>query len=229
MNRLERLYAIAEELRAAAPRLLTVSRLAAQHQVSERTIQRDLQSLLASGLPVRWQEGRGGGWTVDPTMSLAPINLSAEEASALLLSVLGADPHTPLAQAAHSALAKIRGVLTSQTLDALNGWQQRVVSKAASEPTPADDVLEVIQRSVSSLTAVELDYRDAEQRVSSRVVEPVGLLIASSQWYLIAFCRSRQAIRGFRLDRVLKASLGNEKVRHRDLREVLSAEGMELR
>lgn len=227
MNRLERLYALAEDLRAAAPRLLTVSTLAARYQISERTIQRDLQSLLASGLPVRWQDGRGGGWTVDAAMSLAPINLTAEEASALLLSVLGADVHTPLAQAAHSGLAKIRAVLTSQTLNAVETWRQRVVGKAEKEP--AAEVLNVLQQAVSELFAVELSYQDAEQRPSVRVVEPIGLLTASAQWYLIGYCRSRQAVRGFRLDRVLSATLLGENVQHRDLREVLSAEGMELR
>ncbi|MFF9409701.1 alpha/beta hydrolase fold domain-containing protein [Streptomyces anandii] len=41
---------------------------------------------------------------------------------------------------------------------------------------------------------------DSAGRESDRVVEPVGLLTAGGRWYLIAWCRTRQARGGFRLD-----------------------------
>ncbi|MGW4007640.1 HTH domain-containing protein [Streptomyces sp. KPB2] len=49
MNRTPRLYALVEELRAAAPRTLTVAALAARFEVSTRTVQRDLQALMEAG------------------------------------------------------------------------------------------------------------------------------------------------------------------------------------
>ncbi|MER0449459.1 HTH domain-containing protein [Streptomyces sp. Edi4] len=61
MNRTARLYWLVEELRAAAPRPLTVAALAARCEVSTRTVQRDLQTLMETGVPVRTMTGRGGG------------------------------------------------------------------------------------------------------------------------------------------------------------------------
>ncbi|MFE3284142.1 helix-turn-helix transcriptional regulator, partial [Streptomyces sp. NPDC059233] len=72
MNRTTRLYALVEELRANAPRPVTVAALAARFEVSTRTAQRDLQALMESGVPVRTTPGRGGGWTIDPAMTLPP-------------------------------------------------------------------------------------------------------------------------------------------------------------
>lgn len=70
MNRTARLYALVEDLRAVAPRPLTVAALATRFEISTRTVQRDLQTLLETGVPVRSIPGRGGGWSIDPEMTL---------------------------------------------------------------------------------------------------------------------------------------------------------------
>ncbi|MEU2923476.1 HTH domain-containing protein [Streptomyces sp. NPDC007251] len=76
MNRTARLYALVEELRAAAPRPLTVAALASRFEISTRTVQRDLQALLETGVPVRTTPGRGGGWSIDPAMTLPPMHFT---------------------------------------------------------------------------------------------------------------------------------------------------------
>ena len=55
MNRTARLYALVEELRAAAPRQMTVAALAARFEVSTRTVQRDLQVLIVQFRDLRVQ------------------------------------------------------------------------------------------------------------------------------------------------------------------------------
>ena len=65
VNRTERLYAIAEELRAAGPSGRTGSWLARRLEVSTRTIKRDIDALLQAGLPLWAQAGRGGGYVLD--------------------------------------------------------------------------------------------------------------------------------------------------------------------
>ncbi len=83
MTRTDRLYALVEELRSAAPRPRTVAQLAARFEVSSRTIQRDLQALMHAGVPLRAAAGRTGGWFVDPVMTLPPINFTATEITAI--------------------------------------------------------------------------------------------------------------------------------------------------
>ena len=51
MNRTDRLYALVEELRAAAPRARSAHRLAERFEVTVRTIQRDLLALQEAGVP----------------------------------------------------------------------------------------------------------------------------------------------------------------------------------
>ena len=61
MNRTDRLYALAEELRAVAPRPRSARRLAQHFEVSTRTIERDLAALQQAGVPIWATSGPGGG------------------------------------------------------------------------------------------------------------------------------------------------------------------------
>ncbi|XVV05224.1 HTH domain-containing protein [Actinosynnema sp. CA-248983] len=60
MNRIDRLYALVEELRAAGSRGRTARQLAARFEVSVRTIERDLSALGQAGVPLATKQGRTG-------------------------------------------------------------------------------------------------------------------------------------------------------------------------
>src|SRR3954468_14886422 len=65
VNRTDRLYAIAEELRAARqPR--TATWLAERFEVTTRTVKRDISALQQAGTPVWAAPGPGGGYVLDP-------------------------------------------------------------------------------------------------------------------------------------------------------------------
>ena len=70
MNRIDRLYALVEELRAAGPRGRTARQLAEHFEISVRTIERDLSALGQAGVPLATRTGRTGGYSLDRSMSL---------------------------------------------------------------------------------------------------------------------------------------------------------------
>ncbi|GAA4547022.1 helix-turn-helix transcriptional regulator [Amycolatopsis samaneae] len=218
MNRTARLYALVEELRAAAPRPLTVAALATRFEVSARTVQRDLQTLMAADVPVRAVPGRGGGWAIDPETTLPPIHLTAGEASALTAVLAAAGATTPYAGAARTAAQKIAAAMTGPASAAARDLAARVLAL----PAPGDRaVRDAVERAVTGHGVLRLSYTDASGRESVRVVEPAGLLTARGQWYLVAWCRERRAGRGFRLDRIVAAAPTGERARPHDLAELL--------
>jgi predicted DNA-binding transcriptional regulator YafY len=93
MNKTERMYALVEEL-------------ARRFEVSTRTIERDLAALQQAGVPIWATNGRRGGYSLDATMTLPPLNFTPSEAAALVVAMAVAGP-TPLGQAARSGLSKI--------------------------------------------------------------------------------------------------------------------------
>ncbi|MGP3974076.1 helix-turn-helix transcriptional regulator [Streptomyces sp. 8N114] len=218
MNRTARLYALVEELRAAAPRPLTVAVLAAQFEVSRRTVQRDLQALMEAGVPVRTTPGRGGGWSIDPEMTLPPIHFTADEASALAVALAAVDASAPYAGAARTAAQKIAASMTGPASAAAHELAARIVAV----PSPNNSAVRAaVEQALTTNAVLWLSYTDAAGRESDRVVEPAGLLTADGRWYLIAWCRTRRAGRGFRLDRITAAAPTSEQAQSHDLAELL--------
>ncbi|WP_225096302.1 YafY family protein [Streptomyces sp. CoH27] len=218
MNRTPRLYALVEELRAAAPRSLTVAALAARFEVSTRTVQRDLQALMEAGVPVRTTSGRGGGWSIDPAMTLPPVRFTAGEAAALVAALAVADASAPYTGAVRTASQKIAASMTGPASTAA----QQLAARIVALPTrTVESVRTAVEQALTDGTVLRLSYVDAAGQESDRAVEPAGLLTADGKWYLIAWCRTRQAGRGFRLDRITAAAPTGEQARPHDLADLL--------
>jgi proteasome accessory factor B len=214
VNRTARLYALVEELRAAAPRSLTVAALAARLEVSTRTVQRDLQALMETGVPVRTTPGRGGGWSIDPAMTLPPIHFTPDEAAVLAAALAGADGSV----SARTAFQKIAAVLNGPATAAAGELAARIVAL----PSRTDaQVRAAVHEALATNTVVLLTYTDASGQQTDRAVEPAGLLTTDGRWYLIGWCRTRRAGRGFRLDRIVSVTNTAERVQPRDLNGLL--------
>tara|TARA_R110002096_G_scaffold239101_1_gene430692 strand:+ start:51649 stop:52293 length:645 start_codon:yes stop_codon:yes gene_type:complete len=112
MRRTERLFAIAEALRARRTGI-TAEELADRFEVSIRTIYRDLDSLRASSLPIFGERGRGGGLVLDGSYSLPPVNFTAREAAILVTAGrwLERARLIPFVNTLRSAIDKVQGAL----------------------------------------------------------------------------------------------------------------------
>jgi len=221
MNRTDRLYALVEELRARAPRMVRAVALAQHFEVSTRTIERDLLALQEAGVPIWAQPGPGGGYGLNVETTLPPLNLTPAEAAALAtaLAALGA---MPLTGAGRSALQKLTAVMASASRDtAAQLLTQIRVVQGPHGPTTAA-VSDVVQQALIASVAVELTYRDAQGCETVRIVELAGLFSTHHGWYLAAWCRLRQAPRAFRLDRIAQATLTREPITPRSLDAVLA-------
>ncbi|MFE0104885.1 helix-turn-helix transcriptional regulator [Streptomyces sp. NPDC059009] len=99
---------------------------------------------------------------------------------------------------------------------------QELAARIVALPSRTDmSVRDAVEASLTTHTVLRLSYVDATGRQSDREVEPAGLLTADGRWYLIAWCRARQAGRGFRLDRIAAAATTTERARAHDLTALL--------
>lgn len=207
MNRTDRLYALVEELRAAAPGHRSTTWLAARFEVSGRTIERDLSALQQAGVPIYATPGRRGGYAIDTQHTLPPLNLSAAEVAAIA-TALAVDSSTPFTHAGRSALQKILAVLREVDADGARELARRVrlFDSRPGRPRPPA----VVEHAIVQRRVLELDYVDKAGTPTVRVVEPVAVLGVQPNWYLWAWCRLRDAPRAFRLDRIRGAVMSDE-------------------
>ncbi|HET6394904.1 MAG TPA: WYL domain-containing protein [Blastococcus sp.] len=212
MNRTDRMHAVAEELRRAGPSGRTARRLAAWLEVSPRTIKRDVAALQQTGVPIWATGGPGGGYVLDAAATLPPVNLTPAQAVAVAVALAGATD-APFATDGRTALEKVLDVMGPGAREEAERLGGRVwVRGGRQRPGPAAVVEEALLRR----RVVSIRYRDGEGSVSRRRVEPHLLARTGDRWYLIAWCRDRQAPRWFRWDRLEAADLTTEAARERD-------------
>lgn len=212
MNRTERQNALVAELRSVAPRPRSAHDLAERFKVSVRTLERDISVLRRSGVPVWPVPGRRGEYALDPSRQLAPVQLTVAEAVTVSVALEQLrDPE--LAESARAALAKVRVAMPNVDVAAAH-----TVAERARLVPPGDEVPKlpsvpmVLQEALAAERVVDIDYVDAGGAVTHRTVEPIGFVGSRTSWHLLAWCRLRHGVRGFRLDRVRGARIGTERV-----------------
>lgn len=215
MNRTDRLYGIVEDLRAAAPLRRSARQLAARYEVSVRTIERDISALQQVGVPIYADTGRRGGYAIDPARTLPPLNFTPAEAVAVSVALRQATG-SPFARAADSALRKIVAAMPAQEATAARELAGRVGFMSSVLPTPAP-VPVTVEDAVAARHVLRIDYVDKHGNATEREVEPVMLLAGPEAWFLVAWCRLRDELRAFRLDRVVTACDTGQPVPARDI------------
>ena len=220
MNRTERLYAIAEALRAAGDDGRTSAWLADRFEVTPRTIKRDITALQQAGRPVYGLGGRGGGYRMEAAATLPPIAFTSGEAIAIatLMSVQG---DVPYAAEGRRALAKVLEAMVPGGASGAATIARRVWTRPDPGRRSTSRSTQVLEEAVARQVVVVIDYVDgAGAGTRRRPVEPMGFAHTRGSWYLMGWCRWRRAGRWFRLDRVVRADLTTQPAPPRDLTEV---------
>lgn len=198
MHKAERLFQLVILLRRS--RTITARDLADQLGVSERTIYRDIQSLVLSGVPV---EGEAGvGYILRRDFDLPPLMFTSEEAQALLLGarMVQAWGDADLEAAARGALDKVRAVASRAMLDALDS-QTILVPDFHIDPIVRKR-LGIVRRGILEQRKIRFEYTRADGERAERTVRPLGLFYWGNTWSFAAWCELRRAFRNFRVDRM---------------------------
>jgi predicted DNA-binding transcriptional regulator YafY len=201
MNRLDRLYALVEELRAAGPPGRTARRLAEHFEVSVRTIERDILALQEAGVPISGQLGRRGGYVLDRSMSLPPLNFTPAEAVALAVGLRRLDD-TPWARDARTALLKVLAAMPAAAASRARTLADGVRLLVQPISPPDQAISDAVVRAVEDATPILIDYLDVGGRPTEREIEPHHVMLGPNGSYVTGWCRLRHDERVFRIDRI---------------------------
>lgn len=183
-------------------RVITAEQIAAHFEISMRTVYRDIAALGEAGVPIVAEAGVG--YSLARGYHMPPVMFTEEEAAAL---VIGAEVTEQVAdeslkRSIRGALLKIRSVLPADRRDYVARLEQTVnvyfgrASRLGSDLMPMQEA--VVRRKCLSLRYNAKGLGE----ITERVVEPLGMVFYARQWHLIAWCRLRNEMRDFRLDRV---------------------------
>ena len=208
MSRTGRLFQLMDALRGNR-RPVTAATLAAQLRVSERTIYRDVQTLMELGAPL---EGEAGvGYMLRAGFFLPPLMFGADELEALVLGArwVRGQGDAGLRQAASSALAKIA---TATPRDLRDSMAETSLWVPIDPNAAADDTfVQCARLAIRHEHKMRLAYSDEHGRESERVVWPFALAYFDNKRLLAAWCEMRAALRHFRIDRIRHAEAVTER------------------
>jgi predicted DNA-binding transcriptional regulator YafY len=199
VNRTDRLYALVEELRAVAPRPRSARWLAERFEVSVRTVERDISALQQAGVPIWAESGRNGGYCVTREHTLPPVNFTPQEAMAMAVALqsMGA---APFRSAAATAMRKLVFAMSSEDAQSARDLAARV--HFLRDDRIPERVPRLISDALTDRKVLRIVYSDRSGAETSREIEPLGYVESSGAWILIAWCRLRNGVRAFRIDRI---------------------------
>jgi predicted DNA-binding transcriptional regulator YafY len=186
---------------------MTAEALAAELEVSVRTIYRDVEALHRSGVALYGEAGRDGGYRLVDGYRTQLTGLTQAEAAALPLAALpGAARELGLSSAAAGAAAKLQAALSEDLRQRADHVQRRLYVDPAAWYDDADStaLLADVADAVWQHRRLEVTYRRwrAPQDVE-RTIEPYGLVLKGGRWYVVACCDGQ--LRTYRVSQLRRA------------------------
>jgi len=189
---------------------VTAAAISAELGISERTVYRDVAALIEAGIPVYGERGVGGGFRLVEGYRAQLSGLAAPEAQVLLsVGAPGLARQLGLGSILADAQRKVMTALSAQAgagadrprfhLD-LAGWGQQ---DRTAPPFLAD-----LARALLDGTRIAFSYQRVEtQQTKDWAVDPLGLVLKSGAWYLVAQPVGRDAPLIFRAPRIATAKV----------------------
>ncbi|MET0341907.1 MAG: HTH domain-containing protein [Polyangiales bacterium] len=208
MQRSRRLFALAEYLRGRRTGV-TAETLAERFEVTVRTIYRDLDALRAASMPISAERGRGGGFALDRSYSLPPVNFTAREA-ALLVALGRFASNTrlmPFTETLASALDKVRAALSTSAQRELLARLDELSFQGVPALPVRKGVRAALERAWFEHQPLRITYVDGSFIEYTRTVRVAGVIMDRHETRLDALDLTTGERRHYRLDRVTRAEV----------------------
>jgi predicted DNA-binding transcriptional regulator YafY len=208
MKRTERLFAIAEYLRGRRTGT-TAEAIAERFGVTVRTAYRDLDSLRDAELPIVADRGRGGGYALDRTYALPPVNFNAREA-AIIISAgewLEKMRVLPFTGTLRSAIDKVRAALDRSAQRELTSRLEELAYIGVPARASKEMVRQAVEQAWFEKRVLVIRYRGRDEIVTTRRLRLERIIMDRAETRLNALDLEKNDKRQFLLDRIEHASV----------------------
>jgi predicted DNA-binding transcriptional regulator YafY len=233
MSRTERLLDLLQILRRhRAP--VAGATLAADLDISIRTLYRDIATLQGQGAEIEGEPGLG--YVLRPGFMLPPLMFSIDELEALIVGAGWVGRQTDdsrLSSAAGNALTKIAAVLPDDLRRELEAGTLYVPERRNVAPVQVDPAL--LRDAIRKELRLRIAYRDDAGQETERVIWPFVIGFFEQHKVVAAWCELRNDYRNFRIDRIATLAATGERTprrRHallKEWREQMDARAAERR
>ncbi len=201
---------------------VTRKQLAARYEISVRTVQRCIDVLIASGIPIEAKSGKDGGYAVDENFRFSGVLLTAEDLERIKAGLEALSSAYPDGTA-DEIMGKLVCV-SEKRGDSLAAPRFYIDSDRWNSGGSTSFKLSAINAAVGSDRTVRITYTDRLGNCTERLLDPYTLALKEGVWYVYGMCHTHRDFRLFRLARMRSVELTDERFVRRggDVRSALS-------
>lgn len=190
---------------------ISAAKLAEMFEVTPRTIYRDIETINLAGVPIISYPGVNGGIGIMEEYKIDRKLFTTSDITTLLMG-LGNISSTLSSKEIVNTLAKVKGLIPAEQIRDIEFKSNQIsidltpwAGNKSLQPS-----LEEIKDALNERKLLCFKYSDRFGEKSDRRVEPYQLVIKETNWYLQAYCMTRQDYRIFKLSRISEIKILDE-------------------
>jgi predicted DNA-binding transcriptional regulator YafY len=190
---------------------VTAKELAEKFEVSVRTIYRDIDAIDMAGIPIISYAGNNGGFGIMENYKLDNQLLTLNNLCSLLTALKGIN-YSLEDMELESSIEKFRNLIPQDQADyvALH-MDQLVISMPPWANTQAEKKrVQTIRQTIAQSQLVTISYRNYQNELSTRLIEPMSIIFKGYTWHLFAYCRLKEDYRVFKISRIIDIAVEDE-------------------
>lgn len=197
--------------------LVTAKYLAEKHEVSIKTIQRDMETLNMAGIPVFSMKGMKGGYGILDSYKFDTKLLTMQEVDLLksmldsLSSVYSNKSLERLMEKLESALITVGNSEYTKVKVDITPWNK--VEKLQEK-------INLISDAIGQCRVLNIEYYNSNGECLSRNIEPYELVLRHGRWYMLSYCLEKKDIRTFKVNRISTMEMTNQNFDLRDYKHL---------
>lgn len=184
---------------------VTAPELAEKFEVSRRTINRDIDDLCRAGIPIRTVQGAGGGICIMDNYRMDRTLLTSKDMQMILAGLRSLD-----SVSGSRYYGQLMEKIKAGSSDFVSGRDSILIDLSSWYKDSLAPKIEMIQTAIEEKRLLSFCYY-APKGESGRRIEAYYLIFKWSSWYVWGWCCEREDFRLFKLNRMDKLEITDEK------------------
>lgn len=181
--------------------------LANKFEVSIRTIQRDIEALCQTGIPVASSVGVDGGYEILDNFKIDK-QIAGENDYAYIISALQGLASAYKSSSVEITIEKIKSVFSSNTMDSNMVLDFSVLR----EHGDVNKHLKVLENAIEKKCVVTFEYTNVNNLTTTKEVEPITVTYKWYAWYLLAYSQEKEDYRLYKILRMKNLKQTNKEI-----------------
>jgi predicted DNA-binding transcriptional regulator YafY len=199
---------------------VTAKELADRFEVSIRTIYRDIETINMSGIPIVSNQGRYGGFSILKNYKISHQLLTLDDMISIATALKNIGNFTQNKDVGLT-IDKISNLVPEDKKEEFDYYFNEIIicdlPWGYRTNLKDKEKFRILYEKIVEEKLLNIEYRDSYEDITGRNIEPMSLVLKGFNWYVFAYCHLREDYRFFRLSRIYKIKLLEEKFIRREM------------